>query len=224
MWLYNACRRTLASGGLTVKPDAVTATDDQEVAAILAADLDTDPAVSYVIKTHRPMSAQGDGVLGVTMLRDPRDMAVSFRGFAGAVSRDSPYPQLVRNLIETYKRIEALWGDKILTLRYDDIAARPAAMVAEIRAALRLPPDPDGDAAVAESLSPESVRALIARVKAEGVAAGVLGRMDAETGFRPGHVSDMATGKWRRTMTPAAQTQIVKMYGPWLRRHGFPLE
>lgn len=230
-WLYNAIRLVFRSAGYAVKPDEVS-TDPQETMRIVdEAARDLDRRTVYVAKSHSPLSPCGDGVRAATILRDPRDMLVSFRAFPNAAQADADALEIVGVMIGLYDHIAQIWGRAAFWARYEDIVAQPSTVATAFRAATGLPAAPARDREIGTALQPETVREIVARAEAGEGASGPIGEkggapwgFDRRTGFQTGHIQDGATGKWRTGLSQEDCARIHGRFGDWLTARGFPLE
>ncbi|MEM6491285.1 MAG: hypothetical protein AAF684_05190, partial [Pseudomonadota bacterium] len=185
---------------------------------------------AYVVKTHNLMAARGPRVQAATILRDPRDMALSYRRFMGEGVESTPPVFFVERVIAGYQQIKKMWGDALIETRYDDVVHRPTAVLAALRPALGLAADRRTDTEIAAALSPEAVVKIIDNaVRRESAAVNLSGFgiervMDRETGFQSGHVGDGAIGKWRTELSAQDKAIIAAKHGKWLEAQGFPVQ
>jgi len=230
MWLYNAARRVHAQAGLTVKPDDIALGLDAIAYAMQDAAKDADPSTVFVVKTHAVIGGVGEGVRAATVLRDPRDMALSLIRFMRPGEPVRHVFEIVGTMVNLYTRLDEVWAGEAFKARYVDIVERPEAVAADLRAALGHAANPAGDADIAAALSPQAVARVIAATDAEDAGSislddqGVDRRMDLRTGFQTGHIADRATGKWRGALSVDEAARIRDAYGAWLEAHDFPLD
>lgn len=219
-WLYNAYKSVCRGAGFDVRPDNIQLRDQDLSTTIAAAGRDRDEAAVYLAKTHKAVGPAQDGVLAASILRDPRDMALSYRAFVGGAEMETPLMFRVGELIDKYNRIASIYGSRIHWFHYADIGRRPAALIGALRRTLALPAHPDDDRAIAESLTPEAVQRIVA--SAESVP-DVARPIDRRTGFQAGHIRGGGDGAWRREIDAGTLARIHAAFGDWLTARGFPL-
>lgn len=230
MWLYNAARRVHEQAGLTVKPDDIALGLDAVLQTAQAAARNADRSTVFVVKTHATIGGVGDGVRAATVLRDPRDMAVSLTRFMQSSGDVDDMVKIVGTMVSLYEWLDDVWAGEAFKARYVDIVKRPETVAAALRAALGYPANDAGDAAIAVALSPEAVARVIAAADDEDAGSisledeGVDRRMDLRTGFQTGHIGDRATGKWRDALSADDAARIRDVYGDWLEANDFPLD
>lgn len=218
MWLYNACKQVLRSAGRDAQPDDVQLTQNDLERTLLAAGRDRDPRRVFVAKTHDVIGPAQDGVVIATVFRDPRDMALSFRKFMGESERAVAIHDRVASMIESYRNLERINAGALVRFDYADIVSRPVYALGVLRAALGFKADAAADRAIADDLSPERVKRIVAGAEVDPD----LGRaLDRRTGFQTGHVRGDGDDAWRREIAPADLALIDAQFGDWLDAHGF---
>ena len=162
MWLYNVVRAIFISIKFNVLPDNIAVDFSALRQCIEEAGQCSDPGAVYVLKSHLPMSISGDGVRIVTALRDPRDMAVSYRDFCAADEKPVDIEATIEQMLYFYDCLATEVGDAVFQTHYVDIVTRPTEVVSALRAAFGLPPDAAQDERIAADFSPDAVRRIIA--------------------------------------------------------------
>ncbi|MEM6491655.1 MAG: sulfotransferase domain-containing protein [Pseudomonadota bacterium] len=211
MWMYNAVRLSLRGAGYGVFPETIAFGQDQLEALFARAAADRDPQSTYVLKSHLMIDRSSDGVRSmidrsrdsvriVTVLRDPRDMVVSLNAFLSGHPPQMGAADMIASLISFYDHLDAAWPDVLHKVDYRDVVARPQSVIAGLRAFLNLAPDADADAQLADTLSHDAVKRIIAaaerRPPTQHPSPYDLSdrALDPTTGFQTGHIADGATG------------------------------
>jgi len=208
-----------------------------EIAALrvpVQRDLARQSSGQVLIKTHsaltmiggRPSHAVDITAAGVYLVRDPRDVAVSYADHLGRSIDETITimgtehthtelgPKHVTEFLGSWSQNVATWtapgNDRILTVRYEDLIGEPEAGFAKILAFLDLAP---AEAVFRQAIANTSFQALRQR-EAE---AGFVERPDSQTKFfRKGRA-----GGWREVLTRAQAARIVADHGAQMVRFGY---
>lgn len=175
-----------------------------------------------IVKCHEPSSSLRflcrflDGKILVTV-REPRDALASlrqrfghrFETSLGEMARQAP---LVAEL-----------GKSAVVFRYEDGFCDRPKSVARIATALGLRVDEGERARIFASLSPEAVKAKIARIERAGGFGGspTPDRFDPKTHWHPGHVGDGLIGKYQALLSADEQRKILAATGSYCRAFGY---
>ena len=88
MWTYNVARELLGKSGLTVKPDSILLTDEDQMRSIGAAMRNQNRDEIHCIKTHLPLDFSEQALAHMRILtpyRNPRDAVLSRERLAAMV-------------------------------------------------------------------------------------------------------------------------------------------
>jgi len=240
MWLFNVKRAVLRRAGRTGLPERTPQEDEQvfEMARQVALQ-DANPDHTWVFKVHAGLSPDLPRSLIITSLRDPRDMLVSFMKFM-----DTSFEHALaasQDLVSCADQYEKYPHDMLLSVNYEDIEARPAAVVGRVAEFLGTPLDEAGARDIAGEFTREKVRAQIEKTTADvlhrldsnaAVASDeviskdgqVIRAYDVVTGFQTGHVSGRPAGSWRTLLSDEQKARVRELLGPWMDKHGFAKE
>lgn len=186
------------------------------------------------VKTHSAMIV-AEGVPTITVevsdraiyiVRNPLDVVVSFAhhyglpldnavramGYPGLKTR--PSADQVPQLLADWSRHVASWTQTeafpVLTVRYEDMLARPLATFGAVVRFLNLPAD---RARLRRALRRSDFRVLAEQERREGF---VEASSKAETFFRRG-----TAGGWRASLSEEQVTRVVRQHGPLMTRFGY---
>jgi hypothetical protein len=189
---------------------------------------------TVLIKTHsaltmiagHPSHAIDVTAAGIYLVRDPRDVAVSYADHLGvAIDRvieimatEHAHTGLasshVTEFLGSWSQNVATWAadgnDRVHVARYEDLLARPEARFGEIVKFLGLKPDP---AAFRRALANTSFRKLSRQEKASGF---VERSRKQDRFFRRGR-----KGGWRQVLTAEQAARIVADHGEQMTRFGY---
>lgn len=163
------------------------------------------------------------------IVRDPRDMAISFAHHNGidideAIERMADPTRIARprdmrgqvpHLLSSWSRFNESWldgpGPKPVLLRYEDMLADPAAALARLLRAMEIETDSESPRRAAE-------RCRFPVLAAQERDRGFVERFDHSHGafFREGRA-----GGWRDVLSSAQRMRIETDHGPMMRRLGY---
>jgi hypothetical protein len=187
-----------------------------------------------LVKTHtaltmiggRPSHAVDITEAGIYLVRDPRDVAVSYADHLGreideviaTMGTDHAHTELgpkhVTEFMGSWSQNVATWtkpgNERVLTVRYEDLVEDPDAGFRKIVKFLNLPPD---DAVFRRALKNTSFRELRRREKETGF----IERSDSQSRFfRKGRA-----GGWRQVLTDRQAARIVEDHREQMERFGY---
>jgi hypothetical protein len=239
MWLFNVTREMLRRVGRTVLPEKVPQMDTQMIElARCEAWNDTDPRRVWVLKVHTLLAREVPKSRIVTIIRDPRDVLVSYRRFM-----HTTFEHAMDITEQTVVRFADAYADYppelLFHASYLDIEKRPADLLRRMVDYLDLAITPEAIAQTVEKFSRAKVRQLIEktsrrvmhRIKRQAPVnrdeVVVLGQdniraFDPNTGFQTGHISGSRSGDWRTELSEREKRIIRERIGGWIVRHGFP--
>jgi hypothetical protein len=184
----------------------------------------TEGARVLVIKAHEPskslvyLTRLTRGQMFLT-LREPRDSIASLmqrfeHGFEGALKETARHSA----------RIAALDGEEdMITYRYEDGFFDRFETVGEIADALGIKVGKAARERIFQSLTRDSVRQKIGKLKK----AGKFGKkpdansFDTETQWHPGHVGDGRVGKFSGVLSPAQQKKVLSVTPIYAKRFAY---
>lgn len=237
MWTFNVVRELVRRSGFRVLPEEVMISDkewlayaNQEIVA------NRHPNTVFVLKTHSRLSGLPPDHLVITNVRDIRDVAMSYQRFMHCSFEDAL--NKCKIYVDTADHYQALPEARRLTIRYDELMASPADMVARIADRVTGGFGEDMALEIAAQFSREKVRELTEskdrrcqRWLETGQLPGdetlltrqdgVYVTIDRSTGFQSNHVSDYRDGEWRQCLNAAQIGAMEDAFGGWLKQHGY---
>ena len=237
MWTYNVARELLRRAGFRVMPEEVKLFDqdciDYVNNGLIAS---SDPGTVFILKIHAPLSNLPPDHLVITNIRDVRDVVMSYQRFMRVdFEKSLEACQLSLNTVNYYL---AFPEAQCLTIRYDELTARPAKTVAYIADRLASGCNDDEADEIAAMFSKKKVRALTESkdrqyqrsLEGEKLPNGeiLLSRpdggvatIDRVTGFQSNHVSDYQDGDWRHSLSAEQIGAMEDAFGDWLEEHSY---
>jgi len=161
----------------------------------------------------------------ITIIRDPRDIAISYAAYTGQSIDDTitlmnqkgaanaPSPLQVFELLSTWSAHVTSWTQTTtqLAIRYEDMVATPEKTFAKIISFLGGAPDPTR---LARAIDFSAFPTLAAQEKSAGYAAHA--PTAATPFFREGR-----PGQWRTRLTPAQAQRIAADHGEVMIKFGY---
>jgi hypothetical protein len=161
----------------------------------------------------------------ITVIRDPRDIAVSYAAYTGKslddtialmnqkAAANAPTPLQVFELLSTWSAHVSSWTQSkiFLPIRYEDMLATPHATFAKIVTFLGETPDPTR---LQRAIDFSAFPTLSAQEQRDGYAAHA--PTAATPFFRAGH-----PGQWRTTLTKAQAQRIEHDHAEAMKKFGY---
>ncbi len=237
MWTFNVTRELARRAGFRVLPEEIKLTD-QECADYANREIvaNRDPNTIFVLKIHAKLSSLAPDHLVITNIRDMRDVTMSYQRFMHVDFGKAL--EMCKVALGIANHCLAFPEAQRLTIRYDELTAKPAKTVACI--ADRLTGGVENDVAdeIVAQFSKEKVRALTEskdrqyQRSLEGErlpqgeillsrADGDIATIDRSTGFQSNHVSDYRDGDWRQSLSAEQTLAMEDAFGDWLKRYGY---
>lgn len=237
MWTFNVVRELYRRAGFRVLPEEIRITD-QEWANYANREItaNRDPNTIFVLKLHAYLQNTPPDNLVITNIRDVRDALMSYMRFMHVDFETAlGATKSTAGIADHYVGFPE---DRRMVLRYDELTAKPAAMVAAIADRLGIQGGQALAENVADQFSREKVQVLtkdkdqrIRQAVANGEplvgeilierADGNPVTIDRTTGFQSDHVSSYQDGSWRQLLSCDQIDAMDQALGPWLMRHGY---
>ncbi len=221
-WAFNVARELAEAALGSGRVAACFANTPADLAAAAAGG-----AACVVCKTHgmaglARLSGQ-EGTRLIVTIRDPRDAVLSLIGRFGA-----PPPAALRGVAESCNAVLGCAARDTPVLRYEDGFFEQAETVAQLAQHLGLQVAAAEQTRIFAAWRTASVRAFAATVPTlpagRLVDDGATFCFDRLTQVHRTHIGDGRVGKWRDRFGPAARADLVRVFGPFLGRFGYPPE
>lgn len=240
MWTFNIVRTLLRESGYEVLPKHVPQSDREMMEIFQTAQKNGVRQNShYIYKVHNLLNEKPADSQIITILRDPREVAVSFMRFMKAPFADGfATAKRLRRFSDVYESFDPVC---LLTLRYEDLVQEPDNVVGQIMRFLGITESADLASAVSDKFRKDRVRKLISTTESE-LNKKIANRemipledivyssednvraYNRETGFQSGHVSEMKKSDYRDHLSQEQMRAITDYFGGWLAAHGYDAE
>jgi|GEM_PF-1315418 len=243
MWTYNITRELLSNGGLKVLPEKVPVST---MAAILSmtdqmTSFDPGPGKIFCFKTHQHLGDLVNHSKIISPYRDVRDAILSAKKFMHCTFNQALKNGISQMQIADYYLSQS--PDRVLPLRYDEIATCPITLLEKICDFPSLDIEHKVLESIAEKYSIANVKAALqklddVKIDDDGGLSNKekKGRyqvvenvdksyrvFDSSTGFQSNHITSKENGTWRTEFTAQEKKLMMKLVTPWLEKYNFPI-
>lgn len=236
MWTFNVIRELLRVAGYTALPEFVPKSDEEMMECYRAAQQDKNELNRYCLKVHTMLTRNVENSKIVTTLRDPRDICLSYKNFMNCDFNQAL--AIGESMIQCAAVYERYDPDLVLFVRFEDIESEPVKTLAKIDNFLELNSAEPDLVRITEIYSKSNVRKLIRdlsnnlkeKIKSReainphdivAVSRTNYRAYDVNTGFQSGHISQNASGDWRRDFSSSEQAILEETFGDFCLKYGY---
>ena len=232
MWTFNVAREIHRILGFKVEPSIVPQSDKSMFEIYENnAKKEENKDVRFILKVHSILKPDLVRSKIITIIRDPRDICISFKEFMKAdfVSSLRVAKSLV-NFSKTYKKFN---NDYLFMIKYEDIEKRPIELILDISKFLKLNLNRNQAEEISEKFLKKKVIEIINKkndeiksriIKKEKIdkkevvviSNNNIRAFDTNTGFQTGHVSKRQSGDWEKSFTNEEKEILNKEFKNWL--------
>lgn len=225
MWTYNVARELLGKSGLTVKPDSMLLTDEDQMRSIGAAMRNQDRNEIHCIKTHLSLDFAEQALAHTRILtpyRDPRDAVLSFTRFMG-VDLDHGL-KAAREMMSVTDYYLSLPDEIVCGFKYEDMIRDPRKAIGKIAEFLGIPACEEEIETIDDMFCKANVKTLIENIGNEIVGrnpGGEIRKIDRKTGFQTAHIAAEDGKSWSDVFSEAGKAKLRSLTHDWLVRRGY---
>ena len=217
MWLFNITREILKESGYEVYPKIIPQYDKKMLDIYYKEALpDQNDLNKYVFKVHTILKPDIPRSKILTIIRDPRDICISFKEFMKTDFKSSlKATKSILNFTKIYKHFEK---DCLMISKYENIEKKPIDIIIEIGKFINCKVEYNSAEKISKKFSKDNVKNIIKEndnninlkikenkevSKSEIVyfSKDNYRSFDINTGFQTGHVSKRNSGDWKKALS-----------------------
>ena len=236
MWVFNVVREIFLKYEHQVLPELIPQTSD-EFFKLFSENLnDNDSKKIFVYKVHVLLKNNLPFSKIITIIRDPREIIVSFMRFMKSdFNKSFLVAKSMMSYIELYNNYNS---DIVLILRYEEIIKNPTQAVNKILHFVNLKLSKNVVEKIVTKFDKKNNKNLIKKnddllkeqmknkenidkKKIVYLSENNFRSFDINTGFQTGHISDMKKEDYRNFLTKKQIEQVKNIFGNWLHKNGY---
>ncbi len=225
MWTYNVARELLGKSGLTVKPDSILLTDEDQMRSIGAAMRNQNRDEIHCIKTHLPLDFSEQALAHTRILtpyRDLRDAVLSFTRFMGVdLDHGLKAAQEMMSVTDYYL---SLPDEFVCSFKYEDMIRDTRKAIGKIAEFLGIPMRDEEIDTIDDMFSKANVKTLIENIGNEIVGkslGGEIKKVDRKTGFQTAHIAEEDGKSWSDVFSEAGKEKLRSLTHDWRVQRGY---
>ncbi len=217
MWIFNVTREIYKTLGFDIEPSIVPQNDSEmfEIYNNKAIN-ELNNNLRFILKIHTLLKPNLARSKIITIVRDPRDVCISFKEFMKTNFNESL--NATKSLINFSKIYKNFDKNYILILKYENIEKNPIEIILKISKFLNENINYDQAVEIAKKFSKKNVNEIINK-KNKQLKEKILKKskidkkdiviisnknvhaFDKNTGFQTGHVSQRNSGDWKKALS-----------------------
>ena len=237
MWMLNVTKEIFKIKGFDLQPHTVPQSDTEVFQIYQNKALkETNSKVKFVLKVHRIIKPNLQKSKVITIVRDPRDICISYKDFMKTNFEKSLNE--AKSLIKFSKIFKDYDKNYLLTLKYEDILKNPKNIISKISSFLNINISDFQSLEISKKFSKKEVTSIINKID-KSVKKKLSNKLqidkkdfikisdenirayDKSTGFQTGHISNRNSGDWKLAFSDDEKKILNDEFGNWLKDNGY---